>query len=134
MALPTNADVALKLGRDLTVEEQTRVDSLIEFALKLVAEAAWKAETWPYDLASNFPDTLRWLVAETVSRSLAGVAEGVTQMSETLGEYSYSQRFAEGAGGGGLMLSDEEVRYVRRVVYGTGRISLHLLPEEEVTP
>src|ERR671921_836836 len=70
------------------------------------------------------------MLFELVSRSMPNPAS-FASTTETLGAYSYTQRYRDSSGGGGLLLTDAEARMVRRAVYG--RSSATTMPTGTLT-
>jgi hypothetical protein len=107
------SDVAARLGRDLTEAEQTAAAFLCEAATAVIEEAV---ESTRSALGSGFPPVLKFLCVEKVIRALSNPSN-LAQETETLGQYTHSQRFR--GEGNELELSDLEERMARRAVRGT---------------
>jgi hypothetical protein len=124
------ADIAQRKGRELTTAEQAQVAFLCEAATDVIATALDKPSTW-VDALTQVPRIVHVLAVELVARNLPATADvaGVQSVTETLGQYSYTTRYGEGAsasasiGLGGLVLTPAEERMVRRAVYGTNSAS-----------
>jgi hypothetical protein len=125
----TPQDVATRLGRDLTAAETPQVEMLCELASASITEAVTKTEEWRATLTA-IPLLLRVVAIELVSRSMPNPAS-FASTTETLGAYSYTQRYRDASGGGGLLLTDAEARMVRRAVYG--RSSATTMPTGTLT-
>lgn len=111
MAFADPTDVQARLGREsLTTVETNQAIWLLEAATGLIAEAVDKDDEWSAAL-DPVPFALKALTVEITIRAMANPS-GLRSISETLGSYSYSQLFA----GLGIMLADEEVALVRRVI------------------
>jgi hypothetical protein len=111
MAFATSDDVGTRLGRTLTAGEALSVDAALEGATAEIAEAAHKDSA---DI-SPVPDYLRYLCVEVACRMLAN-PNSLDSLNEQLGQFNYSARFRRD--GGGMLLTDQEVLRVRRVVHG----------------
>ena len=111
MAFATSEDVEARLGREFTAGEEVSIDAMLEAATAEIAEAAHKDSA---DI-SPVPDYLKYLAVEVVCRMLAN-PNGLAGLQESLGQFSYNVRFADG--GGGMLLTPAEELRVRRVVHG----------------
>jgi len=121
MAFATPDDVAARLGRDLTTEEEAFVEAALDDATAAIAEAAGKNDEWSEDL-DPVPKVIKALAVSLVVRAGQNT-EGVVSRTEALGQYSVTDRFPDPRGGesaSGIFLSDDERRLVRRVVFGRG--------------
>lgn len=116
------ADVAKRLGRDLTAGETDSAEYLLAMAAAVIADAAGKDDGWVVTL-DPVPQVLRGLSVELTVRALANPNQ-LAQLREQIGSYSYAATFASTghAGSGsdvlGLALKPVEVMIVRRAVYG----------------
>lgn len=122
-AFATAADIAGRLGRDLTDAETTQVATLLPLATGRIAAAVGQDAAWAADL-SPIPDAIRGVTIEMTVRVLLNPA-GAQSFSETLGQHQYSANFGDGAAVG-LMLSSDERRQVRRAVRGSSFASVTL--------
>ena len=124
----TPADIATRLGRDLTEAEQGTVEMLCELVTGEIAAAVDKDADWPGSLEA-IPASLRTIAIEVVSRLMLNPT-GLSSTSETLGAYSYTQRFGgdtmSQAGGGGVALTAAAKRRVRRAVFGASVDSIEV--------
>jgi hypothetical protein len=109
----TRSDVQLRLGRDLTADEEGQVDYLLQAATDMVAAVISKPSSY-----TPVPALVRRMTAELVARGLA-TPVGVTSTREQLGEYSYSQSFPGAYEGGGMALTAFEQQLLRSVVWST---------------
>jgi hypothetical protein len=127
MAFATVPDIANRLGRELTDSEQAYATDALITAASIIGEAAGKDDAWA-DALDPVPRVLRELSIDMVVRAGQN-PEGLQSTTETLGQYSVTERFNVGdsAGPGTLFLSDEESRMCRRVINGPGS-STALLP------
>lgn len=116
MAWPTNADIALRLARDLSAAEEAQADLLLEQAIAAVADACGLDDDWAAAL-TPIPAALAGLVIELVARTMA-VPIGVRSTQEQLGQYSHTESYPD-AFAGGLQLTDVEERRARRIVFGS---------------
>lgn len=115
----TSDDVAARLGRTLTAEEQAMVPDLLEAATALVAEAAGQTEEWATEL-DPVPVLLKVVTVGAVVRVLVNPT-GAQRVSRQLGSFQHSAAWA--AESTGLALTAGEERLVRRVVNETGSAS-----------
>lgn len=115
----TVADVATRMGRDLTDAERNTAQMLCEAVTGEIAAAVDRDAAWPATLTSIHP-ALRTVAIEAVARTMRNPG-GFSSTSETLGVYSYTERFAGDTGDGGsasVVLTRAEQRHVRRIVFG----------------
>lgn len=115
----TREDVQIRLGRALTDAEGDKVDLLLILATGAIAEACDKDLEWATGLAT-VPTMLRILCIEVTFRALSN-PDGLRSGSESLGAYSKSGTYADGAGA--IELTEREERLARRAVYGTNSAS-----------
>lgn len=116
MAFATSGDVATRLGRTLSTEEEAQIGLLLELATATVANAADKTEEWAADL-DPVPVILKGFCIELVCRTF-GNPLGLFSESKTLGAFQYSQSFNKDVSSV-MSLSDVEVLVIRRAVRGT---------------
>lgn len=120
MAFATATDVQARLGlASLTEEQATQVNYLLDAATGLIAQAADKDDTW----AANYdaPASIQALCVELVTRVFVNPnAAEITD--ERLGQYELRQQFSVDTAG--MMLSEKEILFVRRVVWGTASTSI----------
>jgi hypothetical protein len=119
-AFAVAADVAARLGQDLSVGEQQSATALLEAATSLIAEAAGKGDDWALTL-DPVPHVLKSLCVELACRAMSNPG-GLTSLREQLGSYSYAQSFADV----GLTLKPTEEQVVRRVVHGRTTASVRV--------
>jgi hypothetical protein len=112
----TVAEVATRLGRDLTSDEQGSVALLIQLATATIANAADKTEEWAAEL-DPIPLILKGFCIELVCRTFANPM-GLFSESKTLGSFQHSQSFNKDVSSA-MALSDVEVLVIRRAVRGT---------------
>lgn len=117
MAFATAEDIATRLGRDLTAAEGGQAELLIELATGLIAGACGKDDAWAAAY-TPVPAIVKLFCVELVVRSMPNAA-ALESVSESLGQYSTTQRFRDAAAGGGMALSDLEERVIRRAVFGS---------------
>lgn len=113
----TAAEVAARLGRELTEAETAHVEMLLSLAASAIAAACDKDDAWAASLAEDVPNALRITSIEMVVRVLQNPG-GVRSRSKTLGQFSTAESFADKSAE--LALTDAEERRVRRAVFGTG--------------
>lgn len=116
MAFAITEQVAARLGRSLTEAEEAMVEALIEAATALIADAAGRDDAWAEAL-DPVPNLIKIVCVELVNRTMAN-PQALSTFQESLGAYSQSQRFRDGAAGGGLELTAVERRLIRRTVWG----------------
>jgi hypothetical protein len=123
MAFATKENVETRLGRELTTDEEAFVIDALDSAASIIAEAAGKDDDWA-DALTPVPRILKELSVDMVIRTGQN-PDGLDSSTETLGQYSRTDRFP-GPGEGSsrsLFLSDEEGQIARRVIYGPGSSS-----------
>jgi hypothetical protein len=111
-AFAAAADVAARLGQELSAGEQDSATALLEAATSLIAEAAGKGDDWALTL-DPVPHVLKSLCVELACRAMSNPG-GLTALREQLGSYSYAQNFSDA----GLTLKPIEEQIVRRAVHG----------------
>lgn len=127
----TVADIATRLGRTLTALETEVAQMLCELATGEIAAAVDEDAGWPSTLTAIHP-TLRTVAQDAVLRTMRQTTtnpSGASSVSETLGAYSYTERYENGGGDDGstglaLALTPSEARRVRRAVFGTSTASV----------
>ena len=123
----TVADVATRLGRTLTDNEAASAAMFCELVTGEISAAVDKGADWPATL-EEIPSPLRSIALDVVSRLLLNPS-GLSSTSETLGAYSYTQRFGTDAAvqvSGGVVLTAAEKRRVRRAVFGASVDSIEV--------
>lgn len=114
-AFATASDFAdIRLGRALTDAETTQVEGLLGMAAAAIADACGKDLDWAAAL-DPVPPMLRILSMEIVARVIQN-PQGLRSGSVSLGAYSRSGTYADGAGGFALTALEE--RLARRAVFG----------------
>lgn len=122
MAFATTGDVATRLGRALTTAETAMAAQVIELvtgeiALVLGEDAAWAEALTPV------PAYFKGLCIDKVLK--VGTNPNLVQsISEQLGAHATSKTFPQGVGG--VALTPDEIRQVRRVYSGSSFKSLTL--------
>jgi len=117
MALATSEDVETRLQRDLTDDEVSLSEQVIETVTGLIADAVDQTVAWVEAREPASP-VLRALCVERVITAISNPAN-LSSDSETLGTHTYSQTHRRPSEGGGLELTDAEERMASRAVYGT---------------
>lgn len=117
MAFATGEDVATRLGRDLTADETAQAEFLTELATGLIAGACGKNDAWAAAL-TPVPSILNLYCVELAVRSMPNPT-GLASQTESLGQYSHTERFRDSAAGEAMALTDLEERVIRRAVFGT---------------
>lgn len=107
--------VATRLGRTLSDAEEAMAEEFLLAATAVVAAECDKDDDWAASL-SPVPELLRSVVCSLATREFAN-PQSVESYQESLGAYSYSQRF--NASRGTLMLTEVERLLIRRAVYGS---------------
>lgn len=132
VAFATIDDLALRLGRDtFTAAETAQAAMLLELVTGLIIDACDRDDAW----AATYTPVRRELRAvclEAVARVMQNPF-GARAQSETLGQYSYSSSYTDGAHG--LTLTDNEVLLCRRAVIGatSGSATLRALLPRRTT-
>ncbi len=111
-------DLAVMMGKanagELSAAQATQGTLLLTIASGLITEAVGRDAEWAVEL-DPVPAMLR-AVCVTAAKRVMDNATGARSESETLGQYSHSVSYTDGAHG--VMLSDAEVRLCRRAVHG----------------
>jgi len=89
---------------------------LCDLASSVMLAVIGKDNAWAAALVT-VPPLLRVIAIELVARAMAN-PQGAQSTSESLGAYSYTERFQDGASGGGLWLTGPEEMLLRRAVFG----------------
>lgn len=90
-AFATPADVAQRLGRDLTSAEANRVNALLD-------EASALAAAWCNEIPDPTPPAVTIAVSRMVARALVSTAEpGVTNTQAVMGPFSITRTFTPDA-------------------------------------
>lgn len=122
MAYATADDVAARLGRDLTADETTQAEAVLDIVAGLIADAVAKdGDAW---VADPVPTTLMLLSIEKAISALVN-PNNLASFSEQLGSYQHSGTYPR-SGDVGIFLSDSEERRVRRAVYGAASASVRI--------
>lgn len=117
MSFVTTEDVRKRLGfASLTRQQDEQIGVLIGLVDSLIIDAVGKDAGWAAEL-DPVPPMLPVVAMTVVCRSLANPT-GAAGLSETLGQFSHSERFND-ASEAGLSLTEREERLVRRAVFGT---------------
>lgn len=98
-----------KLGRAFTPDEAAAATLLLEGASAAIDEATEKPEV------EGPPAVFKFVAIEAAARAMSNPG-GVSSESETLGVYSYSEKYIND---GSIWLTEMEERMVRRAVHGT---------------
>jgi hypothetical protein len=107
MALATPADVADRLGRPLTPDDQARVDSLL-------AEASVLAAAWMGHTPDPVPGPIAIAVSRMTARALTTTTEpGVTNMQTTVGPFAVTRAYTPAASSGGVWLGKQDKLLLR---------------------
>lgn len=113
MAYATAADLETKLkpklGRAFTADETGAAEMLVEGASVAIDEATGKPEI------ADPPKVFKFVAIEAASRAMSNLG-ALASGSETLGAYSYSEKYTND---GSVWLTEIEERMVRRAVHGT---------------
>lgn len=120
-AIATSADVAARLGRDLTASELGIVDAILPSIFGLFADATGKTvaqlEEGDYLLLKT--------VAVEKALQIVNNPRGLASMSQQLGAEQRSETYPR-ASDVGIFLTDDEERRIRQVVFGTGSASVRV--------
>lgn len=115
MSLATSDDISARLGRALATGETAAVAFLLPAADSVIAAAA---DITAGNLDATAHPVLRYVAVEIVCRALAN-PQGISNLRESLGQYSSSVQFRDAEIGGGLLLSKNEELLVRKAIHGT---------------
>jgi hypothetical protein len=116
MAFATAADVATRLGRNLTTEESAMAEQVIESVTAQIVDAVDRDLDWAAAL-DPVPGLLKSLCVEKVI-VVGSNPQGLASESRTLGQASSSKTFQR-SNDAGIFLTDQEQRLVRMAVYGS---------------
>ncbi len=110
MALAEQEDVEARLRRELTVDESSHIDALLEEASSLVTEHCGGREFDPV------PDAVRIVTSRVAARALSAPTgtDGVTATELAAGSFREVRRYAPDAANGGVYLSSVDRRQLRR--------------------
>lgn len=115
MAFATTDEVQIRLGgTTLTAGQIAQAELLIELATSILADNIGRDDEWAAAL-DPVPGIVRAVVLEAVARVMQNPA-GARSESETLGAYSHSTSYTDGAHG--LSLFDAEMRLCRTALLG----------------
>lgn len=109
MALAESQDVADRLGRDLTTEEEDRVEGLLDEASVLVS--GWLGTT-----PDPIPDAVRVVTSRVVARAITnGVAAepGLESVQATMGVFQVNRGYSTDAASGGVWLTRTDKTVLR---------------------
>lgn len=120
LAFADISDVELRIGRDLTMDEQGAVASLLQGAQSSIEVEIGRTEAE----IGTVPAVIKAVCVALVCRSMANPF-GLASESENLGAYSKSQTYNRNAAGD-MTLSGAERLLVRKAVYGTNTGSAKL--------
>lgn len=113
MAFATAEDVATRLGRELTADEEATAELVIELTTGLIETAANENAAWSAALVP-VPKLFTILCLERAVRTILNPT-GAASLSKTLGQFSYSETRPR-AEDLGLLLTEGEERLVRRAL------------------
>jgi hypothetical protein len=110
-ATATDIETRLKptTGLELTDDQRAAAELLCEAATAVIVTCCGGKEL------ESPPPVLRFVAIEAVCRAMAN-PQGLSSEQETIGAYSYAQRYL--AEGGGLWLKPLEEQMVRQAVHG----------------
>lgn len=114
MAFATVDEVAIRLGYDLTEKQVAQAELLLTIATGIIAGALGKDDAWAAAL-----DPVPAILLGVTLDMVAGVMEnpgGARSESETLGAYSHTTSYTDGAHG--MLLTDDWLRLCRLAVFG----------------
>lgn len=113
MPYATASDIETRLkpttGREFSEDELAAAELLCEAATAVIVTACGGKEL------EDPPAVLRFVAIEVVCRAMAN-PQALSSEQETIGAYSYAQRYL--ADGGGLWLKPLEEQMVRQAVHG----------------
>lgn len=122
----TVADLAQRLGRTFTAQEEAQAEMLLGLASSAIAAACDKPDQWIAELVP-VPPAVRVVCIEAAVRVMVN-PEGVRSRQEMLGAYQHSESFHAyfDPAAAGVHLTDAEILRVRRAVYGSSSGSANL--------
>lgn len=104
------ADVAARLGRQLTSDENARVSGLLD-------EASVMAGEWMRCVPEPVPDAVRIVVSRMVARVLTtgdSIEPAVTGVQAGMGVFTVNRTFSSDATSGGVWLTRQDKNTLRR--------------------
>lgn len=116
MGFATARDVSLRLGRDLSEFEIAQVELLIKLAMMSIYSSLSVPQQ--FQPPSDSLGFLQLITIELVARSMANPS-GMSQHSEQLGSYSYTDIYHRNVMAPGMLLTNQEELAVRALVFGT---------------
>ena len=123
MALATQEDVELELGRELSEVEEARAPRLLSKASSVVI--GWTGQDFE---PGPFPETVIGVVAEMVARSLVTSPAGGA-MPEQQGAGPFSVRYGSNVSSGGVWLTAADKMALRPYRLGGGVTSVRMVGE-----
>jgi hypothetical protein len=114
-------DVRARVGRDLTDDEATQVQFLARMATITIYTSLSKPSAWT--APSDAFDYLNVVAVEMVARTFAN-PDDLQSRSESIGNYSYTNRYNRNAPG--MVLTGPEELMIRNAVYGVNTASVKL--------
>lgn len=125
-AFASAGDVEVRLGRELTEEEEAIAEQVVDAVTGLIADSVGRDSDWAASL-DPVPPTLSQLCIEKAVAKIANPV-GALSTDERLGDYSYATRYAEQGIVGGLTLTRTERALVRRAIFGSNLVSTRTPP------
>lgn len=107
-------DLAILLGYDLTAAEKAKGQLALELVTADLVSRLGQTDEWAAAL-DPIPGIVPLMVLDRVAAYMRNPA-GARSESETLGAYSHSTSFTDGAHG--LLLTDDDVRACRWAIFG----------------
>ena len=123
MAFATAADVAGRLGRNLTIAEATAANAICAAVTGLIADTVGRSAAWAAAL-NPVPITLSQMCVEKALQTVVN-PHNVASVTEQIGSYQYAETYPR-ASDIGVFLSEAEERRVRRIVHGSNIASVSL--------
>lgn len=133
MALATQADVEVALGRSLTTEEAARADFLLRRASAMVVSYLGCDPTDPDtgDVPQDVIDTVSAMVARVYERAAqAGIPLGATQVSQGVGPFSQGVTFGNGGNSSNPWWEKADKVTLKPYRCGGGMVSMGLGSEQ----
>lgn len=128
VALANQEDVEEVLGRDLTLDEESRVDGQLEAASDLVV-----GHLHPCLIPDPVPGAIMRVVAEMVADLITRKATAVPEGATSLGAGAYSVGLAEGATTNGPWLTAKLKTRLLPFRCGNGMVSVSLVSDRYAT-
>lgn len=128
MAFASTSDMQNRLGKTFSPTEGSMATYLLDAATSLIAQAADKDDAWA--AAYDAPVAIKSLCVEVVARVMSN-PNLLQSYDERLGQYELRGSFP--TAGIGLLLTEHEELFVRRIVFGVASTSMSIEQDSHAT-